>query len=157
LFHAAIEISSVHLTLCLALVLLTSPPLREFSFSDFEAGSSHFSATHSDTLCTTYYSMKSLSSFSLLLCATLATGASAGFTCSNDPGDELTGQLADIDWVRPQYIVSSKSNPPSGSQAAIKGIISRAESSAKNGPWSVVNTGITPPSGNKHDFLAWAP
>jgi hypothetical protein len=101
--------------------------------------------------------MKALSYSSLLLCATLAAGASALFSLFESLEGELTGYLADIDWVRPQYVVSSKGNPPPDSQAAIKGIISRAESSAKNGPWSVVNTGITPPSGNKHDFLAWAP
>ena len=137
-------------------VSCTSPPPR-FSFSNFEAGPSHLSATRSDTFYTTHHSMKTLLSISLLLCATLALGASAGCPCSNGSGDELTSWSADIDWIRPQYVISSKNNPPPGSQDAIKGIISRAGSSAKNGPWSVVNTGITPPSGNKHDFLAWAP
>ncbi|KAI0335413.1 chondroitin AC/alginate lyase [Cubamyces sp. BRFM 1775] len=60
------------------------------------------------------------------------------------------------DWVNVNYVLQQSS---AGNTAAAKqSILDKASGTAKSGPWSVVNkNSVTPPSGDVHDYLSWAP
>ncbi|KAJ7630239.1 chondroitin AC/alginate lyase [Roridomyces roridus] len=59
------------------------------------------------------------------------------------------------DFVNPDYIVAGKfSNTTLGAQQSI---IAWAEYLSASGPWSVTNKTIAAPSGNKNDYMSWAP
>ncbi|KAJ7641334.1 chondroitin AC/alginate lyase [Roridomyces roridus] len=59
------------------------------------------------------------------------------------------------DFVNPDYIVSGKfANTTLGAQ---RSIIAWAEQLSASGPWSVTNKTILAPSGNKNDYMSWAP
>lgn len=62
----------------------------------------------------------------------------------------------DNDFVDPKYVLSKPSFNPStaGSQQTI---VEWADELAAQGPWSVMNKTVVPPSGNKHDYMSWAP
>ncbi|OBZ78723.1 hypothetical protein A0H81_00669 [Grifola frondosa] len=63
------------------------------------------------------------------------------------------------DWVAVDYVLlQSGSGASSDTANARQSIISKAGSSAKSGPWSIVTKGgIAPPSKDTHDYLSWAP
>ncbi|KAE8221879.1 hypothetical protein CF319_g4834 [Tilletia indica] len=64
------------------------------------------------------------------------------------------------DWVSPLYIErlsNGQYSPPPGSSPARQQIINSATWSAADGPWSVTNSKILPPSKNNRDYLSWAP
>ncbi|KAF7343324.1 Chondroitin AC/alginate lyase [Mycena venus] len=59
------------------------------------------------------------------------------------------------DFVDPDYIVAGKfANTTGGAQESI---ISWAKSLSSSGPWSVTNKPFTAPSGDKKDYMSWAP
>ncbi|KAJ7507089.1 chondroitin AC/alginate lyase [Mycena galericulata] len=59
------------------------------------------------------------------------------------------------DFVDPDYIAAGKfANTTEGAQESI---ISWAEELSAWGPWSVTNKSIVAPSGNKNDYMSWAP
>lgn len=61
----------------------------------------------------------------------------------------------DNDFVDPNYILSKSFNiSTSGAQQTI---VSWADELAAQGPWSVMNKTVDPPTGNKHDYMSWAP
>ncbi|KII91574.1 hypothetical protein PLICRDRAFT_105018 [Plicaturopsis crispa FD-325 SS-3] len=59
------------------------------------------------------------------------------------------------DFVDPDYILARSFNETT--TAAQQSIIQWADEYTAKGPWSVMNKSVTPPSGNKHDYLSWAP
>ncbi|KDQ49492.1 hypothetical protein JAAARDRAFT_165561 [Jaapia argillacea MUCL 33604] len=59
------------------------------------------------------------------------------------------------DFVDPAYILEKSF--PSSTHLANETIIQWAGELAAAGPWSVTSKPIAPPSGNKHDYLSWAP
>ncbi|KAI0361753.1 chondroitin AC/alginate lyase [Trametes cingulata] len=60
------------------------------------------------------------------------------------------------DWVNVNYVLQQSSG--GATDAARQSILNKASGTAKSGPWSVVpKNGITPPSGDAHDYLSWAP
>ncbi|KAJ7130403.1 alginate lyase-domain-containing protein [Mycena epipterygia] len=59
------------------------------------------------------------------------------------------------DFVDPNYIVGK--NYPNTTGGAQASIVSWAEYLSSSGPWSVTNKPITAPSGNKQDYMSWAP
>ncbi|KAJ7868487.1 chondroitin AC/alginate lyase [Mycena leptocephala] len=59
------------------------------------------------------------------------------------------------DFVDPNYIATGKFANTTGE--AQQSIISWAEYLSSSGPWSVTNKPITAPSGNKQDYMSWAP
>ncbi|CAK5279988.1 unnamed protein product [Mycena citricolor] len=65
--------------------------------------------------------------------------------------------LDPIDWVNTNYIAQQAGVNSPSTRNAQDGIIQSAHSSAKKGPWSITNTGVSPPSGDAHDYLSWAP
>lgn len=80
------------------------------------------------------------------------------------------------DWVNVDYVLrQSGGKPNSDTSGAQSTIVSKAGSTAKNGPWStfltppylvmdgskpssaIATKGIKPPSGDYRDYLSWAP
>ncbi|KAK0553362.1 hypothetical protein OC846_002522 [Tilletia horrida] len=64
------------------------------------------------------------------------------------------------DWVSPLYLErlsTGQLSPPPGTSSARQQIINSATWSAQDGPWSVTNSRIQPPSKNNRDYLSWAP
>lgn len=63
------------------------------------------------------------------------------------------------DWVSINYALKQAGGSASQDTASARqGIISSAGSTAKSGPWTVVDKGsVSPPSGNPQDYLSWAP
>ncbi|KAF8910568.1 alginate lyase-domain-containing protein [Gymnopilus junonius] len=59
------------------------------------------------------------------------------------------------DFVDPNYIVAGNFDTHTG--RAQQTVISWAQRLAVGGPWSVINKTATPPSGDKHDYMSWAP
>jgi hypothetical protein len=59
------------------------------------------------------------------------------------------------DFVDPDYILSKHFN--SFTSEAQSSIIQWADDLTSQGPWSVMNKSVVPPTGNKHDYLSWAP
>ncbi|KAH9947891.1 chondroitin AC/alginate lyase [Amylocystis lapponica] len=59
------------------------------------------------------------------------------------------------DFVDPRYVLSRTFSP--NTVEAQKTIVLWADQLAAKGPWSVMNKPITPPSGNKHDYMSWSP
>ncbi|KAF4613020.1 hypothetical protein D9613_010913 [Agrocybe pediades] len=59
------------------------------------------------------------------------------------------------DFVDPDYILA-KNFAPSTYQAQLTAV-KWARTLAAKGPWSVVNKKATPPSGDIHDYMSWAP
>ncbi|KAH9851065.1 chondroitin AC/alginate lyase [Lenzites betulinus] len=59
------------------------------------------------------------------------------------------------DFVDPSLILARNfSNVTVEAQATI---VQWAQSLASEGPWTVTNKSVTPPSGDKHDYMSWAP
>lgn len=59
------------------------------------------------------------------------------------------------DFVNPNTILAKDFNTSTaGSQQTI---VAWADFLAAQGPWSVMNKSVIPPTGNKHDYLSWAP
>ncbi|KAG7099362.1 hypothetical protein E1B28_001218 [Marasmius oreades] len=68
--------------------------------------------------------------------------------------------LADpSDWVNTNYVVSLAAQHGDSTTSEARSSITRlATSSAKNGPWSILdNNGIRAPSGDVRDYVSWAP
>ncbi|KAJ3883038.1 chondroitin AC/alginate lyase [Lentinula edodes] len=65
--------------------------------------------------------------------------------------------LADpTDFVHPDYVLQHIHD--SSTDSAKASITRNAQAAAKSGPYSIVNSnGVTAPSGDKHDYLSWAP
>lgn len=64
------------------------------------------------------------------------------------------------DWVPPLYLErlsNGQYTSPPNSSAARQQIINSATWSAADGPWTVTNSKVTPPSKNNRDYLSWAP
>jgi len=61
----------------------------------------------------------------------------------------------DNDFLDPSYILAKDFN--SSTAAAQQSVVEWADFLAAQGPWSVMNKTVTPPSGNMHDYLSWAP
>ncbi|OCH88737.1 chondroitin AC/alginate lyase [Obba rivulosa] len=59
------------------------------------------------------------------------------------------------DFVNPHYMLAG--NFSQSTTRAQQSIISAAEQLAAKGPWSVTFKNITPPSGDLHDYMSWAP
>ncbi|KAF8152909.1 chondroitin AC/alginate lyase [Crassisporium funariophilum] len=59
------------------------------------------------------------------------------------------------DFVDPDYILSKKFGDHTFQ--ARQSILVWADSLAAKGPWSVMNKAVNPPSGDKHDYMSWAP
>ncbi|KAJ7783569.1 chondroitin AC/alginate lyase [Mycena maculata] len=67
--------------------------------------------------------------------------------------------VADVtDWVNIPYLLQQSQSPSSSTSNAQTAICQNARSSAKIGPWSITNSKVaSPPSGDLHDYLSWAP
>ncbi|KAJ7142371.1 alginate lyase-domain-containing protein [Mycena epipterygia] len=61
-----------------------------------------------------------------------------------------------VDFPDPNRIVA-QSLLPANLGGAVDSIISWANYTASWGPWSVANKPVLPPSGDKHDYMSWAP
>jgi len=61
----------------------------------------------------------------------------------------------DNDFLDPSYILAKNWN--ASTAASQQSIIQWADFLAAQGPWSVVNKTVLPPSGNKQDYMSWAP
>jgi hypothetical protein len=61
----------------------------------------------------------------------------------------------DDDFLDPSYILAKDFDVSTA--AAQQSIVQWADYLASQGPWSVMNKTIVAPSGNKHDYLSWAP
>lgn len=59
------------------------------------------------------------------------------------------------DFVDPGYVLLKDFN--TSTAAAQASIVDWANDLAAQGPWSVMNKTILPPTGNKHDYLSWSP
>uniref|UniRef100_A0A8H7XTG2 Alginate lyase domain-containing protein n=1 Tax=Psilocybe cubensis TaxID=181762 RepID=A0A8H7XTG2_PSICU len=59
------------------------------------------------------------------------------------------------DFVDPDYILAKTYG--NHTYLARTTAVSWAKTLAAKGPWSVINKAATPPSGDKHDFMSWAP
>lgn len=59
------------------------------------------------------------------------------------------------DFVDPTYVLSKDFN--TSTAAAQSTIVAWADGLAADGPWSVMNKSIIPPTGNKHDYMSWSP
>ncbi|KAF8643337.1 hypothetical protein AX16_009066 [Volvariella volvacea WC 439] len=59
------------------------------------------------------------------------------------------------DWVDPGYILAGGFGD--NTRGARGTIVDWARELAAEGPWSVMNKTGTPPSGDKHDYMSWAP
>ncbi|RPD61570.1 chondroitin AC/alginate lyase [Lentinus tigrinus ALCF2SS1-7] len=92
-------------------------------------------------------------------------GTSFSFTAVLSVASLLLSQLAPVhavtvtnyanDFIDPQYVLSKDfSNITVEAQDTI---ISWAQTMAAQGPWSVMNKTYAPPTGNKHDYMSWAP
>lgn len=46
---------------------------------------------------------------------------------------------------------------PKNTASAQKSIIAYADEIATEGPWSVMDKAVTPPNGDKHTYMSWAP
>lgn len=61
----------------------------------------------------------------------------------------------DNDFIDPSYILSKNYSKSTG--GAQQTIIEWADYLNLQGPWSVMNKTVTPPTGSKHDYMSWAP
>ncbi|KZP15849.1 chondroitin AC/alginate lyase [Athelia psychrophila] len=61
----------------------------------------------------------------------------------------------DNEFLDPSYIIVKKF--PSSTLGAQQTIVEWANVLAAKGPWFVMDKAVLPPSGNKHDYLSWAP
>ncbi|KAF9531114.1 chondroitin AC/alginate lyase [Crepidotus variabilis] len=59
------------------------------------------------------------------------------------------------DFIDPDYILVG--NFGDQTQAAQASIMAWANELSLTGPWSVIQKPVTPPSGDKHDYMSWAP
>ncbi|TCD62512.1 hypothetical protein EIP91_006786 [Steccherinum ochraceum] len=59
------------------------------------------------------------------------------------------------DFVDPKFILAK--NFSNTTVVAQQTILQWADEVAAKGPWAVTNKTITPPSGDKHDYMSWAP
>ncbi|EIN14695.1 chondroitin AC/alginate lyase [Punctularia strigosozonata HHB-11173 SS5] len=59
------------------------------------------------------------------------------------------------DFIDPSYVVSKSFN--STTAEAQESIVEWAIQLAEFGPWSVLNKSVIAPSGDKHDYMSWAP
>jgi len=58
-------------------------------------------------------------------------------------------------FVDPDFIVARKF--ANNTLAAQQTIVAWAHELAGQGPWTVMSKNVTPPTGNKHDYMSWAP
>ncbi|KAF9068076.1 alginate lyase-domain-containing protein [Rhodocollybia butyracea] len=67
--------------------------------------------------------------------------------------------LADpTDFVHPAYVIQHARDQDYSTSSAKASIVHNAQVAANKGPWSIINSnGVTAPSGDKHDYLSWAP
>jgi len=61
----------------------------------------------------------------------------------------------DNDFVDPTYVLSKSFN--TSTAASQQTIVAWSNQLAAQGPWSVMNKTVNPPTGNKHDYMSWAP
>jgi len=61
----------------------------------------------------------------------------------------------DNDFLDPSYILAKNFSPSTA--AAQQSVVVWADFLAAQGPWSVMNKSVAPPTGNMHDYLSWAP
>ncbi|KAF7305632.1 Chondroitin AC/alginate lyase [Mycena chlorophos] len=61
------------------------------------------------------------------------------------------------DFVDPAYTVSNANNYASSLSGAQQTIVAWAEELNSHGPWSVTDKPVLAPSGDKHDYMSWAP
>jgi hypothetical protein len=59
------------------------------------------------------------------------------------------------DFVDPDYILARAF--PDSTRSAQTSIANWATELAGEGPWSVMNKSVVPPTGDKHDYMSWAP
>ncbi|TFK32391.1 alginate lyase-domain-containing protein [Crucibulum laeve] len=59
------------------------------------------------------------------------------------------------DFVNPDYVVARDFG--NNTRAAQLTIVKWAKVLAQRGPWSVMDKAVLPPSGDKHDYMSWAP
>ncbi|RDB17371.1 hypothetical protein Hypma_001833 [Hypsizygus marmoreus] len=59
------------------------------------------------------------------------------------------------DFVDPNFIVAGEFG--NNTLAAQATILAWAKDSASGGPWTVMSKTVTPPNGDKHDYMSWAP
>lgn len=59
------------------------------------------------------------------------------------------------DFVNPNTVLAKNFN--TSTAASQQSVVAWADFLAAQGPWSVMNKSVTPPTGNKHDYLSWAP
>jgi hypothetical protein len=88
--------------------------------------------------------MRNLSAVSLFL--TLVIFAKTTFAIIDSYANE---------WVDPDYILSDDWKEVSGASAQT--IVQGALDLAAEGPWSVLNKSVLPPTGDKHDYMSWSP
>ncbi|KAF9473986.1 chondroitin AC/alginate lyase [Pholiota conissans] len=86
--------------------------------------------------------------FTLIQCTTLVSVISTAVA-------QVSFTAYANDFVDPDYILAK--NFGANTQAAQASIMAWAGSTAVGGPWSVMDKNVTPPSGNKHDYMSWAP
>lgn len=79
----------------------------------------------------------------LLFCANLVDAAAVSYA-----------SYANV-FVDPDFIVARQF--PNSTLAAQQTIIGWAQELAGQGPWTVMSKNVTPPSGDKHDYMSWAP
>jgi hypothetical protein len=87
-----------------------------------------------------------------LLCLLLSVPA---FVVSQTRNNSYIPGLYSNDFVSPDWFLSR--NFPQSTLGAQQTIVRWAEQLNAQGPWSVTNKSATPPSGDKHDYMSWAP
>ena len=70
-----------------------------------------------------------------------------------DPANNFSAYANDF--VNPNTILAKNFNISTA--ASQQTIVAWADFLAAQGPWSVMNKSVVPPTGNKHDYLSWAP
>jgi len=71
------------------------------------------------------------------------------------PSTVLSYTSYDNVFVNASYVVGKKF--PKNTAKAQQTILSWADESSKDGPWSVTDKPVAPPNGDKHAYMSWAP
>ncbi|CUA74436.1 hypothetical protein RSOLAG22IIIB_05545 [Rhizoctonia solani] len=61
------------------------------------------------------------------------------------------------EFIPPKVLLSTPEVWTDATRAAQASIVKFADEVLREGPWSVMNKSVTPPSGNKHDYLSYRP
>ncbi|KDN44481.1 hypothetical protein RSAG8_05528, partial [Rhizoctonia solani AG-8 WAC10335] len=61
------------------------------------------------------------------------------------------------EFIPPKVLLSTPELWSNTTRAAQASIVQFADEILREGPWSVMNKSVTPPSGNKHDYLSYRP